>query len=456
MPDTNEQASHADAAQLRGTVENKTPKPAGLLPKKTQQLVILSVAVVMVLIMWLTGNTKRVSTSTAAASPGTRVQPPNPATVEDFKQTIQQQQAARRLPISSSNLERLRNMGLAGDVPARTIVPPADTSIPQPGDVVGGTTAQQPVPPDPVKEDRKKREYLSLYSPNVAFTYRAGLEEKQMFQTGNATTTSAAQRVGQRVEPSAEEAEAQIRQGESQGTSTNRAPAQMGFTVPTSGSQDIKPAPKEVRNSDGSLPGSFNSYGGKRYVVFEGIVLETLLINRLNGTFAGPINCLVTTDVYSHDRQHLLIPAGTKVLGEAKKVEAFGQQRLAVFFHRLIMPDGYSLSLDQFKGLNQFGETALRDKVNNHYLQIFGTSLAIGILGGISEAGTGNVLTSSPLDRARAGLGASLANSSTEILDRFLNILPTVTIREGSRVKIYLSGDLLVPDYALHTMQPDL
>ena len=191
-------------------------------------------------------------------------------------------------------------------------------------------------------------------------------------------------------------------------------------------------------------------------MVFEGTVLETLLINRLNGTFAGPINCLVTTGIYSHDRQQILIPAGTKVLGEAKKVEALGQQRLAVFFHRLIMPDGYSVSLDQFKGLNQIGETALRDKVNNHYLQIFGASLAVGILGGISEAGTGNVLTNSPLDRARAGLGASLANSSTEILDRFLNILPTVTIREGSRVKIYLSGDLLVPDYALHTMQPDL
>jgi hypothetical protein len=56
MPDTNEQATRADASQLRGTVENKTPKPAGLLPKKTQQLVILAVGVVMVLIMWLTGN----------------------------------------------------------------------------------------------------------------------------------------------------------------------------------------------------------------------------------------------------------------------------------------------------------------------------------------------------------------------------------------------------------------
>jgi type IV secretion system protein VirB10 len=190
--------------------------------------------------------------------------------------------------------------------------------------------------------------------------------------------------------------------------------------------------------------------------VFEGTVLETILVNRLNGTFAGPVNCLVTNDIYSHDHQHVLIPAGSRVLGEARKVEALGQQRLAISFHRLVMPDGYSVTLDQFKGLDQIGETAIRDKVNNHYLQIFGASLAIGILGGIAQAGTGSVFTNSALDQARAGFGASLANSSMQILDRFLNILPTVTIREGSRVKVYLSGDLLLPDYAQHTVEPSL
>ena len=51
-------------------------------------------------------------------------------------------------------------------------------------------------------------------------------------------------------------------------------------------------------------------------------ILETVLINRLDGQFAGPVECLLSTDVYSHDRQHLLIPAGTKLLGETKKVEA--------------------------------------------------------------------------------------------------------------------------------------
>ena len=62
-------------------------------------------------------------------------------------------------------------------------------------------------------------------------------------------------------------------------------------------------------------------------------------------------------------------------------------------FHRLIMPDGYSVSLDQFKGLDQIGDTGLRDKVNNHYLRIFGVSLAIGALGAVAEAGTGSALT---------------------------------------------------------------
>jgi len=120
------------------------------------------------------------------------------------------------------------------------------------------------------------------------------------------------------------------------------------------------------------------------------------------------------------------------------------------------MPDGYSVSLDQFKGLNQIGDTGLRDQVNNHYLRIFGDSLAIGALGAVAEAGTGGILNQSGTDRIREGFGQSMAQSSERILDRFLNILPTVTIREGHRVKVYLSGDLALPDYNNHKMPSDL
>src|SRR6201996_9724398 len=116
--------------------------------------------------------------------------------------------------------------------------------------------------------------------------------------------------------------------------------------------------------------------------------MDTVLMNRLDGDSVGPVKVLVSNPVYSHDRQHVLIPEGTIVLGEARKIgsSGFGQQRrLAVVFHRMIMPGGYSVDLDQFHGLDQIGEEGLKDKVNNHYLQIFGTSIALGIVAGAGE-----------------------------------------------------------------------
>ncbi len=168
------------------------------------------------------------------------------------------------------------------------------------------------------------------------------------------------------------------------------------------------------------------------------------------------MNCMVTTNVYSHNGLHLLIPQGSRALGEVKKIETFGEERLAVAFHRLLMPDGYSVSLDQFRGLNQIGETGLNDQVNHHYLQVFGVSLAIGAIAGLSQANTAYGVNESAADAYRQGAATSLSQSSLRILDRYLNVLPTVTIREGHRVKIYLSDDLLLPAYVNHRMEDNL
>jgi type IV secretion system protein VirB10 len=456
ITDKTEQRTQAEPdSPVRGTVENKAAKPAGLLPKNTQQLVILGVAVTMVLIIWLTGGAKRAVKTATVATSAASAHGLDPTAVQDFKQTIQKEQAATRQPISPTDLARLQALGLAGDVPPGGQLVPPETRAPAVGGVIGGVSPEQSSTLDPVKEDKKKRQYLSLFAPNVAFTYRKGLDSEQVVgqrgSAGGGNHSSLPSTAAQDLDGQLHSAQSQLEQANRMADQSS-PPGQTVAAVPGPPARQVL----EVNNPDDTVSAMFDSFAGKRYVAFEGTIIETLLINRLNGTFSGPVNCLVTNDVYSHDRQHVLIPAGTKVFGETKKVEALGQQRLAVFFHRLVMPDGFSVNLDEFKGLNQIGETALRDKVNNHYLQIFGASLAVGILGGIAEAGTGNTFSNSPFDQARAGFGSSLANSSMQILDRFLNILPTVTIREGNRVKVYLSGDLLLPDYVQHTMQPDL
>jgi type IV secretion system protein VirB10 len=195
---------------------------------------------------------------------------------------------------------------------------------------------------------------------------------------------------------------------------------------------------------------------GQPYVIYEGLTLDTVLMNRLDGDAAGPVKVLVSNPVYSHDHQHVLIPEGTIVLGEARKIGAsgFGQQRrIAVAFHRMLMPDGYSVDLDQFHGLDQIGEEGLKDKVNNHYLQIFGTSIALGVISGaaqITEGGTGYNSTGS--QQFVNGAAAGVSQQATTVLDRFIQIPPTITIREGHRVKIYFTQDLLLPAYTNHTI----
>jgi type IV secretion system protein TrbI len=420
---------------LNQQIDMKAEKPAGLMPKNIQSWAIVGISVVMILVMWLTAGKSKSQPAGAKPASGpapynATLMPLNDAKIHDMQKRIEelqveQAQAAREAQAAGINAAALDG----GAANARPGIQPGFGAGPQP-------STQE----NPIDAAERQRAYLSRFSSNIALSYRPDMKAK-------------------------EPALASIEQP---ALAVNTPPAIATSEVPVAPAPPPAPqlgqvtggspgeAKQDSRNSDVARPGSLNSSTGGRYVVFEGTVLETLLINRLDGSFSGPVNCMVTTDIYSHDRQHLLVPAGTKVFGETKRVEALGQNRLAVIFHRLIMPDGYSVSLDQFKGLNQVGETALKDKVNNHYVQIFGVSLALGILGAVAESGTGNTFDQSATDRVRSDFGASISGSGEQVLDKFLNIPPTVTIREGSRVKIYLSDDLLLPDYQLHTVRPDL
>jgi type IV secretion system protein VirB10 len=215
-------------------------------------------------------------------------------------------------------------------------------------------------------------------------------------------------------------------------------------------SGDQIPATEYKRPSEANIDNAI----GQPYVIYEGLTLDTVLMNRLDGDAVGPVKVLVSNPVYSHDHQHVLIPEGTIVLGEARKIGAagFGQQRrISVAFHRLLMPDGYSVDLDQFHGLDQIGEEGLKDQVNNHYLQIFGTSIALGVIAGAAQISQGGSnLTSSGPQSFTNGAAASVSQSATTILDRFIQIPPTITIREGHRVKVYFTQDMLLPAYENH------
>ena len=171
--------------------------------------------------------------------------------------------------------------------------------------------------------------------------------------------------------------------------------------------------------------------------IHEGSFLEAVLVTQLSGEFPGPALAMVSAPLYSADRQRVLIPRGARVIGTARAVQNRDQSRLAVAFHRLLLPDGSWIDLE-FAGLNQVGESALGDQVNRHYLSTFAAAGAVGALSGLTLAGA------SPYG-LRAGVGQGLGGSATSMLDRYLNRLPEITIRAGHRLRIWFTSDVLVP-----------
>jgi type IV secretion system protein VirB10 len=394
----------------------------------------------MVIIMWLTGGKKPQTPAKAIPSAALA---PAPLEVNETKiaelQTRIQDLQRQQLVAQSALAQQAHILGAAGQ----------DERQSQLQNGPGGSAEQRPE--DQIRAERQRRSYVSLFASNVALSYRKP-------QTSEPRPESQPVSPAPNAIPSVPDP-AQIAQF-LKDMQPNSTPLLAGAPSPAPARNDSAEATKD-RKEEGRNPaavpaGRANAAAGKTYLLFEGTILETVLINRLDGGFTGPVECLLSINVYSNDRQHLLVPAGSKLLGETKKVDTFGQTRLAVVFHRILMPDGYSVSLDGFKGLNQIGDTGLRDQVNNHYLRIFGVSLAVGALGAAGEAGTGGALSATGGDLLRQGFAASTAQSASQILDKFLNILPTVTIREGHRVKVYLAGDLALPDYNNHKMPSDL
>ncbi len=172
----------------------------------------------------------------------------------------------------------------------------------------------------------------------------------------------------------------------------------------------------------------------------EGSFLEAVLLTQLSGEFPGPALAMVSVPFHSADRQRVLIPRGARVVGTAEAVRHRDQGRLAVAFHRLLYPDGSWIDLE-FSDLDQTGAAALRDQVDRHY---FSTFLAAGAVGAIS----GLALAGAPPYGVRAGVGQGLGQSAASTLDRFLNRLPTVTIRAGHRLRIWFTADVPVPSPA--------
>lgn len=301
-------------------------------------------------------------------------------------------------------------------------------------------------------------------------------QAKAIYGESSSTTNATSNISEARAEAKQREAEAEKRHQDALSSDTTAvdferaAPQRAAIPEPTAvdkpveasttGTSDLQPSAKRpglvpAMNADAGETARTNASGQRLYRVFEGTVFEGIVTNHLDGGFNGPILVMLTTDYYSHDHQQLLLPQGTRLIGSLQSAGNDQQRKLFVTFHRAICPDGFSIELDKYIGLDPIGTTGLATSVDHGYLEAFAAAAAVGGLGGLAQVGNGgSVLT--PSTQVRDGISEQSATEGEQVLNHFLNRLPVITLKEGSRARVYVGADLLLPSYADHRVDPTL
>lgn len=189
------------------------------------------------------------------------------------------------------------------------------------------------------------------------------------------------------------------------------------------------------------------------YQVMAGTIISASLITGLNSDLPGRVIAQVTQPVYDTvTGQYMLIPQGSRLLGKYDSVVAFGQERALVVWQRLILPDGSSIIIDNLPATDRAGYAGLEDKVDFHTWRLI-KGIALSTLFSVgAELAFDN---DSDLVRAiQRGSQNSINRAGQRIVEREINIQPTITIRPGYPLRVIVHKDIILRPFMQRKATP--
>jgi len=189
------------------------------------------------------------------------------------------------------------------------------------------------------------------------------------------------------------------------------------------------------------------------YELRAGTLIPAVLITKINSDLPGEILAHVKTDVRdSITGDHVLIPSGSKLVGRYDSEVVFGQKRVLVIWDRVNLPDGRILDLGTMQGVDRKGQSGLKDQVDNKFLEAFTAALLMSAFTAAVDFATQDDSDSDDEDGGKSinqSLTEALANNlgdlGAEMVRRFLDVQPTLTIRQGMKFNIFVSKDIIIP-----------
>jgi len=170
-------------------------------------------------------------------------------------------------------------------------------------------------------------------------------------------------------------------------------------------------------------------------VIPQGAVIPAVMETAINSDLPGLARAMVTRDVKSFDGSTVLIPRGSRVIGQYKSGVAMGASRVFVIWTRVIRPDGVTIQIGS-PAADPLGRGGLEGKVDRHFFTRFGGSIMMSVLNA-GVAAVSNVRTNSQIYIGSATEAANLANSAKPSTTS-----PTIQTPQGAPVTIFVARDL--------------
>ncbi len=183
------------------------------------------------------------------------------------------------------------------------------------------------------------------------------------------------------------------------------------------------------------------------YSLISGTIISASLITGINSDLPGQALAQVTENIYDTvTGRYLLIPQGSRLIGRYDSEISSGQQRVLVVWDRIIRPDGSSVKIDNLGGTDKAGYAGLSDRVDWHTGRLLkGIGLAT-LLGVGTELAYGDA-NGSLAEAIRDSSQSNINKAGRKIIDKFLNIQPTITIRPGWPVRVIVGKDIILTPF---------
>ncbi len=175
-------------------------------------------------------------------------------------------------------------------------------------------------------------------------------------------------------------------------------------------------------------------------LIAQGELISGILETAIQSDLPGMLRAITSDDVYSFDGSNLLIPKGTRLVGEYRSSVKQGQSRVFVIWTRLIRPDGVSINIGSI-GTDALGRSGLSGAVNTHFMKRFGSSILLSMIDGALDALVSSLSDSNSSSVSLNG-GNDFSRSAEIALENSIGIKPTIHIDQGSRIKIFVGQDL--------------